>query len=75
MRRSIAILLAALIHVVTADITTLEPFKYIERELINLDTEAKPYRLAGLKPSSAYEVRLSWPASVSKLALTQPMGT
>jgi hypothetical protein len=43
----------------------LKPFDYITGELIDLDGDAKAYQLTQLKPSTGYEVRLSFPASVS----------
>jgi hypothetical protein len=43
----------------------LKPFDYITGELIDLDGDARAYQLTGLKPSTGYEVRLSFPASVS----------
>lgn len=43
----------------------LAPFDYINGQLIDLDTGVKVYRLQDLKPSTGYEVRVSFPASVS----------
>jgi hypothetical protein len=43
----------------------LKPFDYITGELIDLDGDARAYQLTELKPSTGYEVRLSFPASVS----------
>lgn len=43
----------------------LAPFDYINGQLIDLDTEVKVYRFTGLKPNTGYEVRVSFPASVS----------
>lgn len=42
----------------------LAPFDYINGQLIDLDTGLRLYRLTGLKPSTGYEVRVSFPASV-----------
>lgn len=42
----------------------LAPFDYINGQLIDLDTGVKLYRLTGLKSSTGYEVRVSFPASV-----------
>jgi len=50
---------------------TLAPFDYLNGQLIDLDTGVKLYKLADLKPSTAYEVRLSFPASVSHTAAKQ----
>lgn len=42
----------------------LAPFDYVTGQLIDLDTGVRLYRLTGLKPSTGYEVRVSFPASV-----------
>lgn len=68
--RPSAFLFVVLVHSATADVTTLKPFQHVNRELLELDTGVKPYRLAGLKPSTGYEVRLSWPASVRSKHVT-----
>lgn len=49
----------------TDDHTILKPFDYITGELVELDTGVKRYLLTALKPSTGYEVRVSFPASVS----------
>lgn len=49
----------------SAHSTLLKPFDYRTGELVDLDGDAKAYQLIGLKPSTGYEVRLSFPASVS----------
>lgn len=64
MMRAVICLFALLVVQTAAELVTLEPFTYLTGELLDLDTGVKPYRLAGLKPNTGYEVRVSWPASV-----------
>jgi hypothetical protein len=45
--------------------TTLEPRKPLRRQTITLNSEVKRYRLTRLLPNSGYEVRVSYPATVS----------
>lgn len=52
---------AAPVHV-----QTLVPFDFLNGQLIDLDTGVNVYRLDQLKPSTSYEVRTSFPASVSR---------
>ncbi|KAI8474693.1 MAG: hypothetical protein J3K34DRAFT_491804 [Monoraphidium minutum] len=47
-----------------AAVETLRPHEPLLAQLIALDSETKRYRLAGLKPSTSYELRLSYPASI-----------
>ncbi|KAF8065449.1 hypothetical protein HT031_003050 [Scenedesmus sp. PABB004] len=42
----------------------LVPFDYITGQLVDLDTGAAAWALGGLSPSTSYEVRVSWPASI-----------
>jgi hypothetical protein len=66
--RPVLLLLSLLLlQVVGCSVQTkpLKPFDYITGELIALDGDARAYQLTGLKPSTGYEVRLSFPASVS----------
>jgi hypothetical protein len=66
-RPVLLLLFLLLLKIVTCSTHTkqLKPFEYITGELIDLDGEARAYQLSGLKPSTGYEVRLSFPASVS----------
>jgi hypothetical protein len=47
----------------------LAPFDYINYQLLDLDTGVKVYQLVKLKPNTGYEVRVSFPASVSGICL------
>lgn len=58
-------LLLLLVLTCSAQSKLLKPFDYITGELIDLDGDARAYQLVDLKPSTGYEVRLSFPASVS----------
>lgn len=50
----------------SADVSqVLAPFDYINGQLIDLDTGIKSYKLTDLKSNTGYEVRVSFPASVS----------
>lgn len=64
---------AATTAAAAADPQPLAPFDYINGQLIDLDTGVKLYRLAGLKPSTGYEVRLSFPATVSAAPSLHPV--
>jgi hypothetical protein len=46
----------------------LVPFDYINYQLLDLDTGVKVYKLVNLRPNTSYEVRVSFPASVSDTA-------
>lgn len=57
-------LLLLLVLTCSAQSKLLKPFDYITGELIDLDGDARAYQLVDLKPSTGYEVRLSFPASI-----------
>jgi hypothetical protein len=66
-RPVLLLLTLLLLQVVACSVLTkpLKPFDYITGELVDLDGDARAYQLTTLKPSTGYEVRLSFPASVS----------
>lgn len=43
----------------------LAPFDYLNGQLVDLDSGVNLYRFRGLKPHTGYELRVSFPASVS----------
>jgi len=49
----------------SVDFGVLRPFQHVNGQVLRLDTEERHYKLVGLKPYTGYEVRVSWPASVS----------